>query len=273
MIHVVLVINRIKDIQTNIQTTCDSLKLKVVEYKQLQQTEQEIESKFKELHEFLVVEEHRLKIPIIDSKQQLEQQIDKQVMTYTTDNYQITTIIRSISQCSDHNEFISSNNNILFYFDDLNNNDDHSLLDKILEHNKTIKLYNFDDQQSTSQQYHLTFKNETNQSNQESNSIIICPITKTFVINEMIGVDEYSFMSACYDSQDHIYLFDGHGKNRVYIYRYNINNSTFERYTTIDITTYSHHITFLLKGYFYSFTPETKKIVKFDINSKTTADY
>ncbi|EFA79646.1 hypothetical protein PPL_07505 [Heterostelium album PN500] len=168
--------NRIKDFQTSIQTTFDSLKSKVKEYEQLQQTEQEIESKFKELHEFLVIEEHRLKKPIIDNKQQLEQQIDKQIKIMkslstvnnqitrfksnnnddrsdsqsktittadTTDNYQITTIIQSISQCSDHNEFISSNNNTLFYFDydqldnKVNNNDDHSLLNLLLEHNKS----------------------------------------------------------------------------------------------------------------------------------------
>ncbi|EFA77126.1 hypothetical protein PPL_09881 [Heterostelium album PN500] len=147
---------KITDIQTGIQSAFDSLKLKVKEYEQLQQTEHQIESSFKELHEFLIVEEHRLKTPIIDSKDQLEQQIDKQIkimkslntinnhfkvksnnnnndddddesdrsdsqsltITDTTDNYQISTIIRSISQSSHHNEFISANINTLFYFDD-----------------------------------------------------------------------------------------------------------------------------------------------------------
>ncbi|EFA79657.1 hypothetical protein PPL_07516 [Heterostelium album PN500] len=393
--------NRIKDIQRSIQTTFDSLKIKVVEYEQLQQTEQEIESKFKELHEFLVVEEHKLKTTIVDSKQQLEQQIDKQIKIMkslntvnnhininknnnnnsndrsdiqstaistadTTDNYQITTIIRSISQCSDHNEFISSNNNTLFYFDydqldnKVNNNDDHSLLNLLLEHNKSIKINNHhDNQQPTTQQYrfivyHELFNQIKNQiqssfkvipnqshiqhkiiSNQHKQSYIFSADrnikisiinitdrinihfeqqdidmkmddsfpafnsivkvgdfiyifgggynkhnkylkysinTKTVVIEEMKGVDKCSYLSACYDGQDHIYIFDANGKTKTDIYRYNINNSTFERYSTIEINTDYHHLTFLFKGYIYTFTPVINKIFQFDIQNKTTVE-
>ncbi|EFA79663.1 hypothetical protein PPL_07522 [Heterostelium album PN500] len=385
-----------KDIQRSIQTTFDSLKLKVVEYEQLQQTEHEIESKFKELHEFLVVEEHRLKTPIIDNKQQLEQQIDKQIKIMkslntvnnhininnnnnndninsgdlpdshslssslstttlsadTTDRYQITTIIRSISQCSDHNEFISSNNNTLFYFDydqldnKVNNNDDHSLLNVLLEHNKSIKINNHhDNQQSKSQQYRLIVNNEqinqiknqiqtsfklsSNQDKQSyifstdmDNKISILNITdrnnihfqqhdidmkmydsftaynsivkvgdfiyifgggqnkkhnqflkysintQEVVINEMKGIDACQYLSACYDGQDHIYLFDGYNKPKTDIYRYNINNSSFKRYSTIEINSNYHQFTFLFKGYIYTFTPELKKIFKFDFKRK-----
>ncbi|EFA77889.1 hypothetical protein PPL_09389 [Heterostelium album PN500] len=377
--------NRFNDIQRSIQTTFDSLKIKVVEYEQLQQTEHEIESKFKELHEFLIVEEHRLKTPIIDNKQQLEQQIDKQIKIMkslntvnnhininknnnnnnddqsdsqtsysslsatadTTDNYQITTIIRSISQCSDHNEFISSNNNTLFYFDydqldnKVNNNDhDHSLLNLLLEHNKSIKINNHHDiQQPAIQQYRFIVHNEqvdqiknqirssfkltSIQSHKQSyifstdrnNKISIINITdrnnihfeeqdiimameisyppynsivkvgdfiylfggtlmncntyirysintKTVVIEEMKGVDACQYLSACYDGQDHIYLFDGSAKHKTDIYRYNINNSTFERYSTIEIDTNYHHLTFLFKGYIYSIIPMIHKILK-----------
>ncbi|EFA77866.1 hypothetical protein PPL_09366 [Heterostelium album PN500] len=373
------------DIQTSIKTTFDSLKLKVAEYEQLQQTEQEIESKFKELHEFLVVEEHRLKKPIIDNKEQLEQQIDKQIKIVkslnsinnhinitnrsdsqsetistadTTDNYQITTIIRSISQSTDHNEFISSNNNTLFYLDKSNKSmiDNHSLLNLLLEHNKSIKINNHhDNQQSKSQQYQLIINNEQinqiknqiqssfklisnpSQQNQNKqsyifstdrkNKISIINITdrnniyfeqqdidlgmemnrystafnsivkagdfiylfggntascnkfirysintKTVVINEMKGVDPCQYLSACYDGQDHIYLFDGNGKPKPVIYRYNIHDSTFERYSTIEIDTNYHHPTFLYKDYIYSFAPFTKKILKFDIHTKKTIE-
>ncbi|EFA79661.1 hypothetical protein PPL_07520 [Heterostelium album PN500] len=396
-----------RDIKTSMQSTFDSLKLKVAEYEQLQQTEQEIESKFKELHEFLVVEEHRLKTPIINNKQQLERQIDKQIKimkslntvnnhisinnninnssnnddrsssqsscsskstsTITTadtiDRYQISAIITSISQCSDHNEFISSNNNTLFHFDydqlgnKVNNNDDHSFLNLLLEHNKSIKINNHhDNQQQAIQQYKFIVNNEPfNQiknniqssfglvpkqdklisiqdkqsyifSTDKNNKISIINITdrnnihfeqqdidiamynsftaynsivkvgdfiyifgggenkkhnkylkysintKTVIINEMKGVNQCDFISACYDGQDHIYLFDGFNKPKTDIYRYNINNSTFERYSTIDIKTDYHHLTFLFKGFIYTFTGNTRKIFLF-MKNKTTVEF
>ncbi|EFA79647.1 hypothetical protein PPL_07506 [Heterostelium album PN500] len=387
--------NRINDIQTSIQTTFDSLKSKVKEYEQLQQTEHEIESKFKELHEFLVVEEHRLKKPIIDNKQQLEQQIDNQIKIMkslntvnnhitrfksnnnddrsdsqsktittadTTDNYQITTIIRSISQCSDHNEFISSNNNTLFYFDydqldnKVNNNDDHSLLNLLLEHNKSIKINNnnTDDNQQP-QLYQLIVNNEqinsaknqiqssfqlksnqskiqqnviSNKNNKQSyifstdkkNKLSIINITdrnnihfepqqdidlgssstfssmvkvgdfiyifgansisnkyikysidnKTLDVNEMKGIDQCRFLLTCYDGNDHIYLLDGTLKPKTVIYRYNINDSTFERYSTIDIKASYHLFTFFFKGHIYTLTTDT--IFQFNINNKTTVE-
>ncbi|EFA77898.1 hypothetical protein PPL_09398 [Heterostelium album PN500] len=386
---------RFNEIQRSIQTTFDSLKIKVVEYEQLQQTEHEIESKFKELHEFLVVEEHRLKKPIIESKQQLEQQIDKQIKIMkslntvdnqitrfksnnnddrsdsqsktittadTTDNYQITTIIRSISQCSDHNEFISSNNYTLFYFDydqldnKVNNNDDHSLLNVLLEHNNTIKINNnnTDDNQQP-QLYQLTVNNEqinsaknqiqssfqlksnqskiqqnviSNKNNKQSyifssdskNKLSIINITdrnnihfepqqdiylgssstfssmvkvgdflyifgansisngyikysidnKTLVINEMKGVGQCRFLSTCYDGKDHIYIFDCFNKPKTVIYRYSINDSTFERYSTTDIIASYHLFTFFFKGQIYTLTPAT--IFQFNINNKTTVE-
>ncbi|EFA75885.1 hypothetical protein PPL_10457 [Heterostelium album PN500] len=379
----------LKDVQTGIQSTFDSLKLKVKEYEKLKKTEHEISSEFKELHEFLVVEEHKLKKPIIDSKEQTEQQIEKQVKIMkslnsinnhftnhqsdsqsssssssqpiaasadTVERYQISTIIESISQSSNHNEFISNNSNTLFHFDTDSskkvNNDDLSLLNVLLEHNKTIKMNNCDDNQpSKSQQYQLivdndqinkiknqfqsSFKLKSNQSHiiqpkqsyifstDKNNKISIINITdrnnihfeqqikmemkssfavfnsivkvkdfiyifgganfgyskfikysintKTLVINEMKGVDHCQFLSACYDGQDHIYLLDGVNKFITEIYRYEINNSAFEKYSTMVAT--SHQIlTFIFKDYIYTVSGGTKKILMFDIRKKTAVE-
>ncbi|EFA79616.1 hypothetical protein PPL_07475 [Heterostelium album PN500] len=333
-----------KDIENSIQTTFNSLTLKVAEYEQLQQTEQEVSNKFKELHEFLIVEEYRLRKPIIESKQQLEQQIDKQIK-----------IMKSLNIPTTHT---------LFYFDDqldskVNNNDhDHSLLNgTYLNINKTIKINNNDDNQQTKpQQYQLivnneqinqiknqiqsSFKLKSNHSNIQpkhkqsyifstdmDNKISIINITnrdnihfeqginmemiydsqaafnstvkvgdfiyifgggrnnnkhnkfikysintKAFVVNEMKGVDPCKYLSACYDGQDHIYLFDGNTKTNTDIYRFNINDSTFERYTTIEIKTEYHQLTFLFKDYIYTFTPNICKLFKFDMKSKTMVE-
>ncbi|EFA77858.1 hypothetical protein PPL_09357 [Heterostelium album PN500] len=390
------------DIQSKIKITFDSLKSAVKEYQQLQQTEDEISSRFKELHEFLVVEEHKLKKPIIDNKQQLEQHVESQITvmkslnlmnhqlnqfiadsntdniqpttttattttssssaaTDTTDSYQTSTIITSISQCSDHKEFIQNNNNTLFSFNDhLHNHysnktkkDDHSLLNLILEHNNTLKSNNhIDVKHNKLQQYQLiikdqqlhqiknqlqsTFKlviqqHQPRQQLQDSyilstdvdGKISVIDITDQnniyfvqqgyatidaklgfyssvvvgnhfyrfgdeakarkyfrFSIHnqiyneiEMNGIEECGYVSVCYDGKDHIYLLDGCMKPKLHIYRFNINNLTFEEYSTAENTNpHYHHLTFHRNNCIYSYIPEANKIIKFDISTKVTVE-
>ncbi|EFA83300.1 hypothetical protein PPL_04090 [Heterostelium album PN500] len=362
-------------VQASIQSTFDALKSKVKEYQQLQQTENEISNKFKDLHDFLVVEEHKLKVPIVSGKAQLEQQIDKQIMVMkslnsinnritsiqpkdnidqsdsqssslsispdTTESYQISTIITSISQSSNHNEFIQNNKNTVFYMDGTNklNNDDHSILNILLEHNSILKLNSVSeyDQQPKPQQYQFIvskaqinlIKNQIQSSiklklfNQNRQSYILSTDTndiknihfekqniemtntfpynsgvnvgdfiymfgglktkhnnftkysignKSLETNEMKGIDKCSFVSACYDGHDHIYLFDRYNSPKASIYRYNINSSTFEKYSTINLDATCHHFTFFFKDFIYVFTPAIQKILKFDINNKSTID-
>ncbi|EFA79640.1 hypothetical protein PPL_07499 [Heterostelium album PN500] len=73
----------------------------------------------------------------------------------------------------------------------------------------------------------------------------------------MIGVDQCS---------------NGTNKTVTKIYKYNINDSTFERYSTIKINTSYHQFPFIFKGNVYTLTPYIKKILKFDINNKTTVE-
>ncbi|EFA77128.1 hypothetical protein PPL_09883 [Heterostelium album PN500] len=96
--------------------------------------------------------------------------------------------------------------------------------------------------------------------------------TETVATNEMEGVDPCQYVSACYDGKDHIYLFDGNYKPKTDIYRYNIGNSTFERYATIEINTNYHQLSFFFKGYIYTFTGATRKIFRFNIERKTTIE-
>ncbi|EFA83301.1 hypothetical protein PPL_04091 [Heterostelium album PN500] len=375
----------LRDIQSSIKSTFDTLKSKVKEYEQLQQTENEISSKFKELHDFLVVEEHKLKAPIIDGKTQLEQQIDKQIIVMKSlnsinnritntqpndknldqadsqssssispdivESYQISTIITSISQSSNHNEFIQNNKNTVFYLDDSNklnrlDKDDSSILNILLENNSIIKLNSVSerDQQLRSQQYKLIVKNEQINliKNQIQSSIKLELLNQPYIFstdmngkisiinikdpnnihfeqikiemtysfppynsnvnvgdfiymfggaksrhsiftkysvrnrsletNEMRGVDKCAYISACYDGLDHIYLFDGYKTPKANIYRYNINSSTFEKYSTINLDGTCHHFTFFFKDFIYVFTPAIQKILKFDINNKSTID-
>ncbi|EFA78832.1 hypothetical protein PPL_08296 [Heterostelium album PN500] len=384
------------DIQSNIKTTFDSLRSAVKEYQQLQQTEDEISNRFKDLHEFLVLEEHKLKKPIIDNKEHLEQQIKSQttimkslnLMNHqlnnlisddtdniqqdqstktttsslsadTTDCYQISTIMTSISQSSSHNEFIQ-NNNTLFNLNDnrysINKIDDHSLLNVILEHNNTLKSNNHNNiKHNQPQQYQLitndqqlnqiksqlqsTFKLVSQQQQQQqpkkqsyilstdtTGKISVIDITdhnnihftqqdiptfnstlyyycctivgnhfykfgstgmgrvlkyfrysidnQTFDEIKMKGIEGCCAVSVCYDGKDHIYLMDGFNKPILHIYRFNINSSTFEEYSTANISSqYYHHLTFHFNNCIYSFIPDAKKIVKFDIKTKKTVEF
>ncbi|EFA79645.1 hypothetical protein PPL_07504 [Heterostelium album PN500] len=63
---------------------------------------------------------------------------------------------------------------------------------------------------------------------------------------------------------DFIYIF---GANSI---SNNINDSTFERYSTIDINASYHLFTFFFKGHIYTLTPAT--IFQFNINNKTTVE-
>ncbi|EFA75478.1 hypothetical protein PPL_10982 [Heterostelium album PN500] len=185
-------ISSLLDIQSAMESTFDSLKSMVNEYQQNQQTEDEISNRFKEIHEFLVVEEHKIKRPIININEQLVRHIESQtnvmkslntisqhykaifdsdhsnsqsnqspssssISPDTTDRYQTSTIITSIAKCSNHNEFIQSNIDTLFCFNDRNNNktkiDEYSLLNLFVEHNKTLNLN--DIQHIQSKQYQL----------------------------------------------------------------------------------------------------------------------
>ncbi|EFA78526.1 hypothetical protein PPL_09178 [Heterostelium album PN500] len=179
------------DIQSVMKSTFDSLKSSVKEYEQLQQTEDEISNRFKEIHGFLVIEEHRLKKQIIDNKEQLEKQIESKtnqmkslnsinhhfanifdtkvvapnksnpssssISPDTVDRYKTATIIQSISQCSNYNDFIQNNSNTLFYLNDHTNKTnigDHQLLNLLIEHNNIFKLNNVKHNQP--QQYQLS---------------------------------------------------------------------------------------------------------------------
>ncbi|EFA77859.1 hypothetical protein PPL_09358 [Heterostelium album PN500] len=388
------------DIQSKIKITFDSLKSAVKEYEQLQQTEDEISSRFKELHEFLVVEEHKLKKPIIDNKQQLQQYVESQITVMkslnlmnhqlnqfiadsdtdniqpnlpttattatslsssslspdTTESYQTSTIIKSISQCSDHKEFIQNNNNTLFdltyhlqNFSDKTKKDDYSLLNLIVEHNNKLKSNNHNNVKPNQlqkyqlipndQQLHLiknqlqsTFKlafqlpqscilstdvngkisviDITDQNNihfiQKDISTNGSKITyfscvvvgnhfykfgsgvstknvrkyfrysidnQTYDEIEMKGIEELNLVSVCYDGKDHIYFLDVHSKTIVNIYRFNINNSTFEKYSTAYISSSTfHHLAFHYNNCIYSYIPADKKIIKFDINIRATVE-
>ncbi|EFA79658.1 hypothetical protein PPL_07517 [Heterostelium album PN500] len=270
-----------KDIQRSIQTTFDSLKSKVVEYEQLQQTEQEIESKFKELHEFLVVEEHRLKKPIIDNKQQLEQQIDKQIKimkslnTFIVNNEPFNQIKNQIQSSFKLQNVISIQNKQSYIFSTDNKNK-LSIINITDRNNIHFEQQGIDMICSCSAFNSITkvgdfiymFGGHTTGYNKFIKYSIN---TKTLVSGDMKDITPSSYLSACYDGQDHIYIFDGYFKPKTDIYRYNINNSTFERYSTIEFNTDYHHLTFLFKGYIYTFT-STKKVLKFDIQNKTTVE-
>ncbi|EFA79579.1 hypothetical protein PPL_07630 [Heterostelium album PN500] len=197
------------NIQSTMESTFNSLKSSVKEFQQLQLTEDEITNRFKELHEFLAIEEHKLKKPIIKNKDQLEHQIEQNIQIMkslnsinshfindviedvddveaslsshfsstssactflpdtaiaTTDRYQIKTIIETISQSSNHTEFIQLNNNSIFSLAD-HKFDDQSLLNLLVEHNilklNHIQLNQFEQYQLTTNHHQLDqFKNQ-----------------------------------------------------------------------------------------------------------------
>ncbi|EFA78838.1 hypothetical protein PPL_08303 [Heterostelium album PN500] len=291
----------ISDIQLTIKTTFDSLKSAVIEYQQNRQTEDEISNRFKELHEFLVLEEHKLKKPIIDNKEQLEQQIESQttimrslnLMNHqlnkiisdsfqpnpqskatttsysssissldTTDSYQTSTIITSISKCLNHDEFIQNNNTLfnLNYDHRYSNtkNDDHILLNLLLEHNNTLRSYNhFNVKHNQLQQYRLntnyeqlnqiknqlqsTFKlvsQPKKQSNKKpyilstaNSKISVIDITDQnnirFTQQDITTIYTNFNYYSCVIVGNHFYNFGGGMKVKTY-FRYSIDNQTFE---------------------------------------------
>ncbi|EFA77746.1 hypothetical protein PPL_09403 [Heterostelium album PN500] len=459
------------DIQTNVELLYSSVKSKVSLYQELTKTENDITSKFQELHDYLVVQEHKLKKPIITDKEIIEQQINNQLcelkslntiinqikkqlntkngintttninstttttttnnnnnnintnvdnnlissttinqtsnltaitqlqpleldvdsdidasistddtmsVADTTDRYHLSSIIKSMEESLSFNDFLHKNNSTLFYqpSDNTNNNnnnnnninnsivnkcDDSSLLHMVLQHKSIARLNNSLTSSCNEKtlfrfiinnQLINTVKNDINQSvklslidralfaQQQSMvtylfstdnecKISLIPIAnfingnipfdslkieqvpiksedrwsfnsviaigdhiykfggglrrsnryQRFSISsrlididaEMTGVGECNCISVCYDSKDYIYLLDGNIKSNTIISRYHIRTHKFEKYATINNTSY-HHLSFFYRGHLYSVIPIQKRIIKFDPVNFTTVN-
>ncbi|EFA86514.1 hypothetical protein PPL_00309 [Heterostelium album PN500] len=186
--------SKFNNVNISINEMFDNLKNMSFIFHQLQKTEDEISNHFREIHEYLVIEEHRLKKPIIKDKDKLiieidilvkqlvsmnkiietinnsnnkinssqsnsssqnssrstqnsynSQQNDDSNYTDTTNQYQIETIIQTIQQSLDLNDFITRNINSIFYVDLRHNNKidkstlDISILHSIIKFNNTFK--------------------------------------------------------------------------------------------------------------------------------------
>ncbi|EFA78570.1 hypothetical protein PPL_09222 [Heterostelium album PN500] len=332
--------NNIKyNIQSSLQKTFDVTKAKVVAYRQLQQTELEISSKFAEIHDLLVVEEHKLKKPIVNDKDQLEQQIDNHVnemkslnhLNYinnqfsllnnnnnnknkkdnnnddnsstsltttttttttssdTTDKYQLSNIINSISQSIDSNDFIQQNIYTLFSKNNIDSIvsikdiDIYTLLNLYIKHNaeykhqpipselklitnekiQSFKLENVNQQHTTpAVQQQSQLQSYIFSTDKERRAAIIT------IPNKVDNNDEYrvDYLDILFDSRwaynsvvvvgDYIYRFGGS----------DIPNNTYQLYSI------KNRLLKLFGNQMYSVIPLHNRIVRIDPETKAVVD-
>ncbi|EFA78808.1 hypothetical protein PPL_08271 [Heterostelium album PN500] len=91
-------------------------------------------------------------------------------------------------------------------------------------------------------------------------------------IGKMEGIDGDFGISVCYDGQDHIYLVNGFGTNR--IDRFNITTMQFERYHKLP-EDYGHSLisTMIFKGLLYAISYDKNLVFQFDLTSKTIKNH
>ncbi|EFA82030.1 hypothetical protein PPL_04935 [Heterostelium album PN500] len=141
--------NFISQINNKLKSIWESLRSSTYRYQRLSTTENDIKQHFEQLHQYLIREEHKLQRDIINDKQTITNQIDKNInhlkyliniimlfnrlnnndinnedtsiITDTTTLYSTTTIMESITTSSSLQSFINHNNQTLFN-DKYNNN-------------------------------------------------------------------------------------------------------------------------------------------------------
>ncbi|EFA82022.1 hypothetical protein PPL_04927 [Heterostelium album PN500] len=134
----------ISQINNKLKSIWESLRSSTSRYQRLSTTENEIKQHFEQLHQYLIIEEHKLQRDIINDKHTITNQIDNNVnhlkyliniimlfnrlnnkdinisnedtsiITDTTTLYSTTTIMESITTSSSLQSFINHNNQTLF---------------------------------------------------------------------------------------------------------------------------------------------------------------
>ncbi|EFA82034.1 hypothetical protein PPL_04939 [Heterostelium album PN500] len=136
--------NHISQINNKLKSLWESLRSSTSRYQALSTTENDIKQHFEQLHQYLIIEEHKLQRDIINDKQTITNQIDNNIMNLkyllniimlfnklnnkdinnnnedtsiipdTTTLYSTTTIMESITTSSSLQSFINHNNQTLF---------------------------------------------------------------------------------------------------------------------------------------------------------------
>ncbi|EFA79883.1 hypothetical protein PPL_06703 [Heterostelium album PN500] len=136
------------------------MKCKTENYNSLSSDEKQISKHFEELHKYLMIEEQKLKKPIIDHKDNNNDSTTSTTSSSsfhddTTESYSIPFIMKSINSSESLSTFIKSNNETLFhttssknsYLQDTllnyNNNSDSMILDLIYKYNNQFKSSSF----------------------------------------------------------------------------------------------------------------------------------
>ncbi|EFA78761.1 hypothetical protein PPL_08222 [Heterostelium album PN500] len=180
----------------------ETLKTSTSLYQSLSATEDEIKQHFEQLHQYLVIEEHKLRGPIINDNDTIINQIDSNInqlkyivniinlnnklnnkLEYnsidnnddsqsitedTTEQYSTTTIMKSIISSSSLETFISDNNQTLF-------NDDHdpfNIDELIKQYNNDSSSLLLDIIHKYNNQFNMTTEiNDNNNNNNKTSSI------------------------------------------------------------------------------------------------------
>ncbi|EFA82225.1 hypothetical protein PPL_04648 [Heterostelium album PN500] len=221
-------------IQNDITSIWNNIRSSVNKYCQFQQIENDISKEFNRLHEYLVIEEHKLKKPIINDKDTLEHYLNKNIQHLqslvqiansiivqqqqqqeyisfdqsnnetqdTTDKYQINNIIESIEQSRDLNDFIKRNNQTLFNSELLSQ--DYSILHSIIQYNSQSSNQDVSLHQCSNKQYRFNRNEKIIQS-------LIKDIQRSFDLTtlETCGeIDTISSFILASDKDDRLSLID-----------------------------------------------------------------
>ncbi|EFA78794.1 hypothetical protein PPL_08257 [Heterostelium album PN500] len=92
-------------------------------------------------------------------------------------------------------------------------------------------------------------------------------------IGDIEGIEGGSYISVCYDGQDHIYLFNGYDRIKNRIDRFNIKTMKFERYHQLPDEYGEQISTMILNGSLYSITTKVNKVIQFDLKNKTISTH
>ncbi|EFA78722.1 hypothetical protein PPL_08183 [Heterostelium album PN500] len=112
-------------------------------------------------------------------------------------------------------------------------------------------------------EYLYIFGGRSNQSNWIKFSVK----SKNYNVSKMEGVNPGSYISVCYDGQDHIYLANGDAKR---IFRFNINTTKFEPYSPEIGDLRGRQVsTMIFQGKLYSIPYSSQTMFEFDLTTKT----
>ncbi|EFA78793.1 hypothetical protein PPL_08256 [Heterostelium album PN500] len=296
-------------INTQLKSIWESLKSTTSRYQSLSATENEVKQHFEQLHQYLIIEEHKLKKDIINDKDTIINQIDNNInhlkylvniintnhklnnnntetkdnsqskISDTTTDYSPTTIMKSITASSSLQSFISDNNQTLFNehhdpfnYDELiklHNNDSSSLLLDI------IHKYNnqFNKTTEITDNYNFSYILSIKQLDFNQLNSIINQSVKLEKIKSSITTKSNNLLSSVSTKTSNdkaSYIFTTHNKKGATLINTTNNNSVEQLELDYDFSsTYQSIVS--IGEYIYVFGGEnnTNKWMKFSIKSKS----